>query len=256
MKRIIAAAAVVAIAAVGSVSPAQPGGPGGQGAATQSMRQAQMQDMSARMIRLQSQLQQLNQRMLTMQVHQSLKDLGAGSGQLCTGLQQMERHMQQLREDPAFAQKQDRVRSMERLEDRARVMNREMEEVHEGLQRLVAMPARPGPPPDAAEQMIRAQHQQEVEQAQKRTDERLKSLESWSKGDGILIPARDLTKDLLQVRDRVRLLTRDCDRLSEDPQIELDRDRMREIDRVRDRLRVILREVEESADTLESGIAA
>ncbi|HET9952235.1 MAG TPA: hypothetical protein VFS09_10620 [Candidatus Eisenbacteria bacterium] len=256
MKRIIAAGLVIAVAAAGSVSSAQPGGPGGQGAAMQSMRQAQMQDMSARMMRLQTQLQQLNQRMMTMQVHQSFKDLGAGMGQMCTGLQQMERHMQQLREDPAFAQKQERVGSMQRLEDRARVMSREMEEAHEGLDRLVAMPARPGPPPDADEQLVRAQHQQEIEQDQKRADERLKALESWSKGDGILIPARDLTKDLLQLRDRVRLLSRDCDRLSEDPQIELDRDRLREIDRVRDRLRVILREIEESANTLQSGIAA
>lgn len=256
MRRVFAAAVLIAFAVAGSVSSAQPGDPGGQGAAMQSMRQAQMQDMSARMMRLQSQLQQLNQRMLTMQVHPGFKDLGAGMGQMSAGLQTMEKHMQQLREDPAFAQKQDRARSMERLEDRARVMTREMEEAHEGLQRLVAMPARPGPPPDAAEQMIRAQHQQEIEQDQKRADERLKALESWSKGDGILIPARDLTKDLLQIRDRARLLSRDCEKLSEDPQMELDRDRVREIDRVRDRLRVILREVEESAYTLQSDIAA
>ena len=256
MKRVFAAAVLIAFAVAGSVSSAQPGGPGGQGAAMQSMRQAQMQDMSARMMRLQSQLQQLNQRMVSMQVHQGFKDLGAGMGQVCTGLQTMEKHMQQLREDPAFVQKQDRVRSMERLEDRARVMNREMEEAHEGLQRLVGMPARPGAPPDAAEQMIRAQHQQEIEQDQTRTDERLQGARVVVEGrrdpdpgarshEGSAPDPRPRPSSLARLREALGGIRRSnstvtgCARWI-----------------ACGMSRVILREIEESANTLQSDIAA
>jgi hypothetical protein len=257
MKRAFFAAAISIVAlTAASLTPAETASPSGAGAATQAARDARMQEMSAQMIRLQSQLQQLNLRLVPMQVPQGFKDLGTGLGIACDRIRDADRHVQALRDDPAFAARPDRNLVVERLQDRLLVMNRELDEAHATLQRLVAMPVRPGSPLDAAEQMIRAQHQQEVEQVQKRVDERLKALDAWSKGDGVLLPAKDLVKDATAMRDRMRQLAQSCDKLCNDEQIELDRDRVREIDRVRDRVQVMLREIEEMADALERGVTA
>lgn len=253
MKRFASAAIVLLLAA--SMSSAQPGGPAGAGnAAMQTARQARMQEMAARMMRMQSQVQQLNQRLATMQTHQGFKDLGVGLGLACDRLREMERHTAQLREQAGQSAAQERIRAMDRLQDRLQVMNREMDEAHDGLQRLVAMEQRPGSPVDAAEQMRRAQHQQEMEQVQTRVQERLRAMEAWSKGDQIPAPAKEFSKDLLTLRDRLNLMNKTCDKLVEDPQMELDRDRTREIERLRDRLRVVLRELEESSDALETAV--
>ena len=257
MKRAFFAAVMLLVAlTVASIALAETASPAGAGVAIQATRDARMQEMTARMARLQSQLQQLNLRLVPMQVPQGYKELGTGLGIACDKLREADRHLQQLRDDPAFATRPDRNLVAERLQDRLYVMNRELEESHATLQRLVAMPVRPGSPLDAAEQMIRAQHQQEVEQVQKRVDERLKALDAWSKGDGVVVPAKDLVRDAMLIRDRMRQLTQSCDKLAEDSQIELDRDRVREIDRVRDRVQVMLREVEELADALERGVTA
>ena len=257
MRRAFFAAALSILAlTAASIAPGEPAAPSGAGAAAQAARDARMQEMSAQMIRTQSQLQQLNLRMAPMQVPQGFKDLGTGLGIACDRLRDADRHVQALRDDPVFAVRPDRNVVVERLQDRLLVMNRELEEAHATLQRLVAMPVRPGSPLDAAEQMIRAQHQQEVEQVQKRVDERLKALDAWSKGDGVVLPAKDLVKDAIAMRDRMRLLAQSCDKLSNDEQIELDRDRVREIDRVRDRVQVTLREIEEMADALQRGVTA
>ena len=257
MRRAFFAAALSILAlTAASIAPAEPAAPSGAGAAVQAARDARMQEMSAQLIRTQSQLQQLNLRMAPMQVPQGFKDLGTGLGIACDRLRDADRHVQALRDDPVFAVRPDRNVVVERLQDRLLVMNRELEEAHATLQRLVAMPVRPGSPLDAAEQMIRAQHQQEVEQVQKRVDERLKALDAWSKGDGVVLPAKDLVKDAIAMRDRMRLLAQSCDKLSNDEQIELDRDRVREIDRVRDRVQVTLREIEEMADALQRGVTA
>lgn len=253
MKHFTSAAIVVLLAA--SMSSAQPGGPGGAGnAAMQAARQARMQEMAARMIRMQSQVQQLNQRLGQMQTHQGFKDFGVGLGLACERLREMERHTTQLREQAGAAAAAERIRAMDRLQDRLQVMNREMDEAHNGLQAVVAMPQRPGSPVDAAEQMRRAQHQQEMEQVQTRVRERLRALEEWSKGDQVPAPAKEFSKDLMALRDRIHLMNQSCDKLVEDPQMELDRDRTREIERLRDRLQVVLRELEESSDALESAV--
>ncbi|MEK7317258.1 MAG: hypothetical protein AAB011_13845, partial [Candidatus Eisenbacteria bacterium] len=132
--------------------------------------------------------------------------------------------------------------------------NRELDEAHGVLQRLIAMQQRPGSPVDAAEQMLRAQHQQEMEQVQERVQERLRATVEWSKGDQIPVPAKEFAKDLALLRDRLRLMNQSCDKLVEDSQMELDRDRTREIERLRDRFRVMFRELEESSDALETAV--
>lgn len=255
MRRAFFAAGMLLVTlSVASIALADAASPAGAGVAIQATREARMQEMSARMARLQSQLQQLNVRLVPMQVPQGYKELGTGLGIACDKLREADRHVQLLRDDPAFASRPDRNLVVERLQDRLYVMNRELEESHETLQRLVVMPVRPGSPLDAAEQMLRAQRQQEVEQVQKRVDERLKGLVAWSNSDGVAAPAKDLVKDAMVIRDRMRQLTQSCDKLTDDAQIELDRDRVREIDRVRGRVQVMLREVEEMADALEHGV--
>ena len=256
MTRAFFAAALVLALTAASVAPAVAASPAGAGAATQATRDARMQELSAQMMRLQSQLQQLNLRLAPMQVPPGYKELGTGLGIACDKLRDADRHIQALRDDPAFGARPDRNVVIERLQDRLLVMDRELEEAHATLQRLVAMPVRPGSPLDAAEQMIRAQHQQEIEQVQKRVDERLKALDAWSKGDGVVLPAKDLVKDATVLRDRMRQLSQSCEKLATDEQIELDRDRVREIHRVRDRVQVMLREIEEMADALERGVTA
>ena len=211
-----------------------------------------MQEMSAQMTRLQSQIQQLNQRLLPMKVHAGFKDLGANMALVCDHLREMEQHRLRLAEDPAFRDEGERLRAMERIENRLQVMNREMAEAHDALQALVVMPERPGSPPDAAEQMIRAQRQREVEQAMKRSGDRLQALDTWAKGDKVSAAAKDMTKDLLQLQNRLRQWNQTCDKISEDPAMEPDRDRLREVDRIRDRVQVMFREVEETSDALEA----
>jgi hypothetical protein len=250
-----AAAALLALVVATNVQ-AEPTSPGEAGTGLRAARESRMQGMSARMTILQSQLQQLNQRMIPMPVAQGFKDLGAGLGLTIDRLRDADRHVQALRDDPTFASRPMCDRTVDRIQDRLYVMTREIDEAHATLQRLVAMPVRPGSPLDAAEQMIRAQHQQEVDQVLQNTVERLKSLEAWSKGDGVAAPAKDLVRDALQLRDRMRQLGQTCDKLAEDSQIELDRDRVREIDRVRDRVQVMLREIQEMADALEEGVPA
>jgi len=253
MKHFASAAIVLLLAA--SICSAQSGGTVGAGnAAMQASREARVQEMAARMMRLQSQVQQLNQRMVQMPTPQGFKDLGIGLGLSCERLREMERHTAELREQAGAGTVPERIRALDRLEDRLQVMNREMDEAHAGLQRLVAMPQRPGPPVDAAEQMIRAQHQQEMEQVQTRVQERLRAMEEWSKGDQVPAPAKEYAKDMLMLRDRLRLMNQTCDKLVEDPQMELDRDRTREIERLRDRFRVVLRELEEASDALETAV--
>ncbi|MEK7347659.1 MAG: hypothetical protein AABZ94_02185 [Candidatus Eisenbacteria bacterium] len=249
------ASATLALLLIASMASAQTGGTAGAGsAAMQASRQARVQEMAARMMRMQSQVQQLNQRLAPMQTLQGFKDLGIGLGISCERLREMERHGAELREQAGAGAATERVRALDRLQDRLQVMNREMDEAHGGLQRLVAMPQRPGSPVDAAEQMIRAQHQQEMEQVLTRVQERLRALEEWSKGDQVPVPAKEFGKDLVMLRDRLRLMNQTCDKLVEDPQMELDRDRTREIERLRDRLRVVLRELEESSDALETAV--
>lgn len=231
---------------------AQPGKAGGAGhAAMQAAREARMQEMNARVMRLQQQVTQLNHRLLPMKMHEGFKNLGTGMAQACDRLQEMEQHRLRLAEDPALAGDGGRTRAMRRLEDRLQVMNREMEEAHDALQGLVAMPERPGAPPDAAEQMIRAQRQQEMEQVMTRTNERLRAAEAWSKGDKVSPAARELTKSLALMRDTLRKMNETCNAIAEDPVMEPDRDRLRQVDRIRDRLQVMTREIEEAADALE-----
>lgn len=253
MKPFASAAIVLLMAA--SMTSAQTGGSAGAGnAAMQAARQSRMQEMAARMMRLQSQVQQLNQRLAPMQTLQGFKDIGIGLGISCERLREMERHAAQLREQAGAGAAVERTRAIDRLQDRLQVMNRELDEAHGGLQRLIAMPQRPGSPVDAAEQMIRAQHQQEMEQVQARVQERLRAVDEWAKGDQIPTPAKEFAKDLTMLRDRLRLMNQSCDKLVEDSQMELDRDRTREIERLRDRFRVMLRELEESGDALETAV--
>lgn len=253
MKPFASAAIVLLMAA--SMTSVQPGWSAGAGnAAMQAARQARMQEMAARMMRLQSQVQQLNQRLAPMQTLQGFKDIGIGLGISCERLRDMERHAAQLREQAGDGTAVERTRAIDRLQDRLQVMNRELDEAHDGLQRLIAMPQRPGSPVDAAEQMIRAQHQQEMEQVQARVQERLRAIDEWAKGDQVPAPAKEFAKDQTTLRDRLRLMNQSCDKLVEDSQMELDRDRTREIERLRDRFRVMLRELEESSDALETAV--
>lgn len=254
MKRFVSAAAALLLAA--SVSHAQSGGGALPDPAMQAARDARMQEMAARMMRLQSQVQQLNQRIAPMATLQGYKDLALGLGIACERLRDMERHASELREQAGPAAAPAHTRALDRLQDRLQVMNREMDETHDGLQRLIAMAERPGAPVDAAEQMRRAQHQQEMEQVQARVQARTRALEAWSKGGQVPAAAKDLVKDLVGLRDRIRMMNQTCDKLVEDPQVELDRDRTREIERLRDRFRVVLRELEESSDALESGVTS
>lgn len=247
---ISAAVALLLAASVGHAQGASPD------PAMQVAREGRMQEMAARMMRLQAQVQVLNQRLAGMKTDQGFKDLGFGLGIACDRLRDMEQHASELRDQAAPGAAADRVRALDRLQDRLQVMNREMDETHDGLQRLIVMEQRPGAPVDAAEQMRRAQHQQEMEQVQARVQERLRALEVWSKGGEVPVPAKEFAKDLLMLRDRLRLMNQTCDKLVEDPQMELDRDRTREIERLRDRFRVVLRELEESSDALETGVAS
>ncbi|HEU4333104.1 MAG TPA: hypothetical protein VFT32_01295 [Candidatus Eisenbacteria bacterium] len=250
MKRLWIAAAIALMAA--SSATAQPASPGT--AAQQVIRQARMQEMNAQMARVQNQLMQLNQRLLPMPVHQGFKDLGGNMAQVWERLRVMETHREQLQAEPVIAGDCERLRAMERVQDRLRVMNREMTEAFDALSVVVAMPARPGSPPDAAEQMVRAQRQQETEQVINRTNERLKALDAWSKEDRVLAPAKELTKDVLLLRDRLTQMKKACDRIAEDPAMEPDRDRLREVNHVRHRLEAMFRETEEFCEALESAV--
>ncbi|HEU4724591.1 MAG TPA: hypothetical protein VFU59_04740 [Candidatus Eisenbacteria bacterium] len=254
MKRFVSAAAALLLAA--AVSHAETGTAAAPDPAMQAARDARMQEMAARMMRMQAQVQQLNQRIAAMPVPQGYKDLAIGLGIACERLREMERHSSELRDQAGAAAAGIQARAIDRLQDRLQVMNREMDETHEGLQRLIVMEARPGAPVDAAEQMRRAQHQQEMEQVMTRVQERIKALDAWSKGGQVPAAAKEFVKDLTLLRDRLRMMNQTCDKLVEDPQVELDRDRTREIERLRDRFRVVFRELEESSDALESGVTS
>ena len=58
--------------------------------------------------------------------------------------------------------------------------------------------------------------------------------------------------DMDQVRDRLRTMIEQTDRLCEDP--DMDRDRLREMDRLQDRLHVMLNELQEAHDVV-TGLA-
>lgn len=250
MKRLWIAAALALMAA--SPSWAQPAAPGTH--AQQVIREARMQEMNAQRMRLQLQITQMNQRLLPMPVHQGFKDLGSQLSLVCERLQNMETHRAALQAEPVIAGDCERLRAMERVQDRLRVMNREMAEAFDALNVVVGMPARPGSPPDAAEQMVRAQRQQETQQVIDRTNERLKALDLWSKEDRVMAPAKELTKDLLLLRDRLIQMKKACDKLAEDPAMEPDRDRLREVNHVRHRLEAMFRETEEFCEALESAV--
>ncbi|HSQ60600.1 MAG TPA: hypothetical protein VLT84_09240 [Acidobacteriota bacterium] len=250
MKRLWIAAMIALMAA--STAAAQSAAPGT--AAQQVIREARMQEMNAQMLRVQTQLVQLNQRLLPMPVHSSFKELGTHLAAACERLRAMETHRAALQAEPVIAGDCERLRAMERVQDRIRVLNREMAEAFDALNTVVVMPARPGSPPDAAEQMVRAQRQQETEQVIGRTNERLKALDVWSKDDRVMAPAKELTKDLLLLRDQLSQMKKSCDKIAEDPAMEPDRDRLREVNHVRHRLEAMFRETEEFCEALESAV--
>jgi hypothetical protein len=59
-------------------------------------------------------------------------------------------------------------------------------------------------------------------------------------------------RELEGAGDRLRLMVREMDRVCQEPSMQRDRDRLREMDRLQERLQLLIRDVDQTRETLHS----
>ncbi|MGE5175465.1 MAG: hypothetical protein ACM3JJ_03745 [Hyphomicrobiales bacterium] len=199
---------------------------------------------------LTNQVRKMNEAMQRDKVPQSYQRMGAQMQEACARLGDVQRLMAVHESKLEGDVKPGRLEAIDRVEERFRVMAREMEEAQHTLRYLATMKERKCDPLPADEaEMVRARNQELAEHVV-RVNERLRSLGEWSDATDAPVNARETVRTMAQLQERLRTMAEACDNMRNDSTLNGDRERLREMDRLHDRLHVTLREMEESAEAL------
>jgi hypothetical protein len=200
-------------------------------------------------------IQKTNEAMDRQKSPEAYRSLGAQMQSACASLGDLQRlmgvHESKLEADA----KPGRLEAIDRVEERVRVMAREMEEAQQTLRYLSTMKERKCDPlpADEAEQ-VRVRNQELAEHVV-RVNERLRALKDWSEAKDAPVNSREAVRIMAQIQDHLRTMAESCDNMRNDPALNGDRERLREMDRLHDRLHVMLRELEEATESLPMSFA-
>ncbi len=109
----------------------------------QQMQQQQMQrlhEMQQVHERLLLQMRETNRWMAQQQVDQPFRQMGKIMQQAGDQVRDMLRQMDRLHQDPALVPDRDRLRDMDKLQDRLRDMTRDLDQAHDALRLMIHKP--------------------------------------------------------------------------------------------------------------------
>lgn len=209
-------------------------------------RQETVQQTDDLMLRI----RKLNEAMEQQKASEALRAVGRGMQETCARLGQLQRRMAV--HESKLEGDANRVRqgAVDRVQERLRVMARELEEAQQTVRYLSTMKQRQCDPlpADEAEQ-VRTRNQELAEHVV-RINERVRTLQEWAAGKDAPSNAREAVRDVGQLHEQLRLMAESCDNMRNDTGLQGDRERLREMDRLHDRLHVMLRELEETTESL------
>jgi len=87
--------------------------------------------------RLMTQVREMNQTMVRQQANQQLQQMGQEMEQATLRIRDMVRSMERLHQDPEFTGSAERIRQMDRLQERLTNTMREMEQVQASLRAMI-----------------------------------------------------------------------------------------------------------------------
>lgn len=211
------------------------------------------QETVQRMDHLMVLIRKLNETMDREKSHPALREIGRNMEQVCEGIGLMQRRLGVAETTPIVADVPARVRAMDRVQERLRVMSRELEETQQVLRNVVRMEDRRGEASSVEERSQLGDRQRDLAEHVVRVALRLRALEEWSATPGAPHGAHDAVADMTQLHERLRVMVESFGQACRDKDLPRDRDRLHELDRLHDRLHVMLREVEEMTEVLPRG---
>lgn len=232
-----------------------PGGSPGGGpqtqppAAMQQHQQQQQMEMARRSEQAMNRMRELDQWMAQHATRSEWRETNRAMEQVMDRLRTMDDRVGKLAGEPEFRNDRTRLREMDRLQDRFRATARELTECHEGIRRMVQeQKAQGGAPAASADRDRLRERQRDLTGRVGAQEERARELHTWMNANRTHEGWKATGGDMDQVRDRLRTMLQQMDRLCEDP--DMDRERLRDMDRLQDRLHVMTRELEEAHDVL------
>lgn len=257
MKRWLAIIGMVALtASVAWAQPRQGGPPGGSPgggpqtppSAAMQRQQHQQMEMATRSEQAMNRMRELDRWMAEHATRSEWRETNRAMEQAMERLRAMDERVGKLAGEPEFRNDRARLHEMDRLQDRFRASAREMEECHEGIRRMVQEQRAQGAPAASGDRDRLRDRQKDLTQRMETLEGRARELQTWMNANRTRGEWTATAGDMDQIRDRLRTMLHQTDRLCEDP--DMDRERLRDMDRLQDRLHVMTREIDEAYDAL------